>query len=76
MRISATTKAAMGDRNRLAVLPTVEPMPVNSIQFPSTIPKTSSLPEKALSNSRIKTSCVKNADRPRQQTAGKNAERR
>ena len=59
----------MGDRNRVVSRPSVEPIPVKSIQLPKTIPKTSSFPEKTLSNSRMSVNCVKNADRPRQQTA-------
>ena len=44
-------------------------MPVNNIQLPSTMPKTSSLPEKAPSNSRISVNWASIADRPRQPTA-------
>jgi hypothetical protein len=50
-------------------LPSDEPMPVNSIQLPKTIPKTNSLPEKTLTNSRMSVSCVRKAEKPRQQTA-------
>ena len=51
-------------------------MPVRSIQFPSTIPKTSSFPANALSSSRMSVNCVKKADSPRQQTASEKADRK
>jgi len=63
------TRAPSGDFRLAARRPRAEPMPVNNIQLPSTMPKTSSLPEKAQSNSRISVNWANIAERPRQPTA-------
>ena len=66
--ISAATKATIGDRSREAVLPSAAPMPVRSIQAPKTMPTHHPISASAqqLAHER---QFVKNADRPRQQTA-------
>ncbi len=63
------TRAASGDFSRATRRPRAEPMPVNNIQLPSTTPKTSSLPEKAASNSRSSVNWANNAETPSQPTA-------
>ena len=67
----ATASTPSGLRSRGAVRPSDAPAPVSSSQLPSTIPRTSSLPENAPRSSRISTICVMKAETPRQQTARK-----